>query len=293
MSNPNIINVIENADYDEAYDRVLPEAKALATEQLVAIRLDIPAAIITAVATIPRLVVVREYIDKLPLFNPAIVSNYTNYVLALASAQSRYLSAIAPADQSSGVLEAATERRDLYWGDAQTFVAHGLINPEALKEIKCLSGYKNVAFDLMSLVRVFKSAWPNLAGKTAFAFEELAETNNLAWRLVSIAAQRAQSPEDVAQCTEIRQRMFTLFASAHDQVRRATIFLRWDYGDADEIAPSLYAGRPNTVRKNGKTKPETEQPTTATATPAVESKNPAVAPNAKIGMPDSDPLMSA
>ncbi len=42
---------------------------------------------------------------------------------------------------------------------------------------------------------------------------------------------------------ERRKRAFSLFVNAYDQCRRAAAYLRWNEGDADELLPSLYAGR--------------------------------------------------
>lgn len=45
-----------------------------------------------------------------------------------------------------------------------------------------------------------------------------------------------------ADAIQIRQRLFTLFVTAWDQVRPALNFLRWN-DDVEDIAPSLYASR--------------------------------------------------
>jgi hypothetical protein len=47
----------------------------------------------------------------------------------------------------------------------------------------------------------------------------------------------------------LKQRTFTLLATRYDQVRRAMSFLRWNEGDFEELAPSLYIGRNNGGRK--------------------------------------------
>lgn len=62
---------------------------------------------------------------------------------------------------------------------------------------------------------------------------------------------REQGPESVAEVTADRQRAYTLFVTSHDQVRRAISYLRWEQGDVDDIAPSLFAGK-----KRRETEPE-------------------------------------
>jgi hypothetical protein len=71
---------------------------------------------------------------------------------------------------------------------------------------------------------------------------------------------------------------------AYDQVRRAVTFLRWNEGDADRIAPSLYSGRGNSNarKKTDATQPAAGEPATgapaATGTTATGSQSPPVAP---------------
>ena len=58
----------------------------------------------------------------------------------------------------------------------------------------------------------------------------------------------------VSVAAELRVRAFTLFVHAYSNARRAVTYLRWHEGDADSIAPSLYAGR-----SNGRMKPSEDQ----------------------------------
>ena len=119
------------------------------------------------------------------------------------------------------------------------------------------------------------------------------EANKLALKLVSAIAHREQSPEQRAGASDIRQRMFTLFSNSYEQVRRATIFPRWNEGDAEDIAPSLFAGRANSNIKKplAATPPVVGVPTTNAAVPAVAA--PAETNQVPIGMPGGNPLLNS
>lgn len=294
MSETNFVTTIEDADCDAAYEQAIPDALALPGDHLTAINIDIPTAIITVIGALPRLKACHMHAQQLPLFEFAAFEKLPGYALALASAQARYVSATTPPEQLPTLLAAATEKRDVFLADAQALVARGLLNAESLKEYKGMHGYRNVAFDLMGVVQLLKTAWPSIKGRTGLENEELVEANKLALRLVSALAHREQSPEQVAAASDMRQRIFTLFTQAYEQVRRAVMFLRWDHDDADSIAPSLYAGRPNS---NISRKSNAEQKPTATPIPvavAGESSPAAALPNAPkvpVGMPGSDPFM--
>ena len=41
---------------------------------------------------------------------------------------------------------------------------------------------------------------------------------------------------------ELRTRAFSLLVRAYSQAQRAITYLRWDHGDAQELAPSIYTG---------------------------------------------------
>jgi hypothetical protein len=105
-----------------------------------------------------------------------------------------------------------------------------------------------VIFDLGALTRGFKERLPELEGKTGISDQELQQANRLMLQLLGAVATRKRMPDEVLAATDIRQRMYTLFCNTYSQVRRAVCFLRYEEGDADEIAPSLYQGRVRSKR---------------------------------------------
>jgi hypothetical protein len=191
-------------------------------------------------------------------------------------------------------LAQATARRDILVADAKALIARGALNSDALDDLTGTHGYKNVAFDLSGLAQMFKAAWPTIQGKTGLQASELEQTDKLALRLAAALAHRENSAESVASATDVRQRIFTLFADTYDQIRRAIGYLRWDEGDVDNIVPSLYAGRTSsgTAKKNpGESKPTTEVAPTAPLTSAVSATTvTAAADKVPVGFPGSDPL---
>jgi hypothetical protein len=92
---------------------------------------------------------------------------------------------------------------------------------------------------------------------------ELDQAESIGEQLVNAVGTREQAPAVAAEVTQQRQRMFTLFLNSYDQVRRAVTYLRWNEGDIDTVAPSLYAGR--AARK----KPDEPAPAPTPPTPVV------------------------
>jgi hypothetical protein len=136
----------------------------------------------------------------------------------------------------------------LLLSDATALAKRGVLDAQKLRELKGGPGYKNIAFDLLTLVAMFRDKWSVLEGKTLIQPKELKDAQMLADRLISAVGEREQTPAQAIEA-ERRQRAFSLFVKAYDQARRAISYLRWEQGDVDSIAPSLYSGRGNVKRR--------------------------------------------
>lgn len=296
MTDNNVIISIDNMDDDAAYERVLPEAQALAADQLAPVNVDITSAFITVQGVAKRLPAMQQDLQTLAHLPADAVGQFQDYVLAVYSAQQRYSFATTPPEQLPALLDEATKWRDIFIADARTQVTRGQLSANAMKGLTGSHGYKNVAFDLGGLCQLFNANWSTLHDKTTITEDEVKTAHKLAFRLATAVAYREQSPEQIAAAADIRQRIFTLLYNAYDEIRRAVHFLRWHEGDADTIAPSLYAGRGNSnaAHKNG-SGANPSAPAAPTAPPAVAA--PAVtassAEKVPVGLPGSDPLMPA
>ena len=148
----------------------------------------------------------------------------------------------------------------------------------------------------------FRNNWDRIGTKTAITMAELDQAEEISRKLVAAVGAREQAPAVLAEVAVQRQRMFTLFVEAYDQVRRAISMLRWNEGDLETIAPSLYSGRGN-VRKRTDPQPSTPPATTASGTPTTPTlpgaplptpvaTAPANASPIAAGLPGSSPFMS-
>jgi hypothetical protein len=95
-------------------------------------------------------------------------------------------------------------------------------------------GYKNIAKDVLTRSNLLRVSWDSVSSNEAPKFD-ISNVDQLE-----------------TYATLERQQAYTQFVKTYDQVRRVVSFLRWDDGDADDIAPSLYAGR------SSKKKPEVD-----------------------------------
>jgi hypothetical protein len=144
---------------------------------------------------------------------------------------------------------------------------------------------------LVGLSSLLRHNWSSIENKTAITLSELDAAEELSDKLLTAVGAREQAPAVLAEVAQQRQRFFTLFVKAYDQVRRAVSYLRWSEDDLDAIAPSLYGNR--TRRKSAPEKPPTSPQTPTPAAPSsLAAASPLPSPAIAAGLPGSSPFMS-
>ena len=247
-------------DWEQAYESVKPELMALPREQLITIKLDIPAAVATAAGVIPEIADLRSQIQReLPSFEIERFDNLPKYAMAAGHAHSVVAVSAGPSNQLRAIYEEAGELRELLRSDAVALSKRGLINPASLSNIGGLLGFKNVYADLRNLVTVFRTNWSSVDGKCATTQEEVDRAAALSSALVQAVGLREQGPPEISELSEMRVRAFSMFVGTYQEVRRAVAYLRWNEGDVDSIIPSLYATRTRRTKKVESPEPEVEE----------------------------------
>jgi hypothetical protein len=289
MNNIVITNDNVNAEslFEESYNRLLPEYKALQADDLVQVNLEVVSAVATTFGVLPELNKHRDSIATyMPNHDLVQFGKLEDYAKGLSHANTLHYIATQPPDDLQLVYDEAVAVRERLLSDTNTLIARGYINAVTLKGMKGPVGYKNVATDLQILASNLKDNWATISGKCAIEMGELEHALKLAARILRVVGLREQSPAVIAAAADIRTRAFTQFVRAYDNARRAIIYLRWHEGDADIIAPSLYAGRSNGRKKaadaNDKPTPA-PAPTTAIPAPNAGTATPAQPSKASIG----------
>lgn len=239
-------------------------------------------------ARLPRLQGLREQIAaELPRFELGALDRLGTYALAAAHAYFLNQMAVATPAELAELAALAAERRAVLLADVNAFVAHGLLDGAPLAGLAGAVGYRNVAYDLLLLRNLLVEAWPRIADKTALSPAALEQDAATASRLLMAAGTKSVVPLEPSETARVRDQAFALFVQRYDQVRRAVAFVRWQEGDADDYAPSLYAGRAS--RKSDEP-PELDappatgvtggvmDPAAATAAPAAPATPAAAAP---------------
>ncbi len=270
-----------------AYQQLIDEIRAVPTSEVIPINIDIPTAVTTALGAMPEIRALRpRMVAEIPQFDMARFDKLEAYTLAAGHAHALFLAASAPTESIDELSTSATASRALLLSDASALANRGLLDGQRLKDLKGPSSLRNLAFDLFALAALLRDNWTKIEGKTALQPIELDKAETLADRLLTAVGLRELGPAIVAASAENRQKAFTLFVSAYDQARRAVSFIRWNEGDVDDIAPSLYAGRTTGRRAKSAPTPAPTGAPTARAAPAVEAST-----GGQPGLPTSDPFV--
>ncbi|WP_441288398.1 hypothetical protein ACSRUE_41605 [Sorangium sp. KYC3313] len=228
-----------------AFDRALPEIAALSPDRLVAINLDIPRAVSQVLGVLPGLLALRPAIaEQLQKHDLALLDRLETYALAAWHAHLMWLSSRAPESGVKPLLAEAVPLRENLLGDAEALARRGLLDAEAVAEIRAGQGHIDTANDLVALSALFNGSWAEIAGRTAATEEEVKRAGEIGPQLLaSLGVREHGAGPGPTEAADRRARAFALLVRAYDQSRRAVAYLRWDERDADTIAPSLYKGR--------------------------------------------------
>ena len=258
--------------FETPFNELLPRFQALEPDDIVAVNVDVPTAVATALGAQPKLLELTERLARaLPEFDLELVSKLDDYAFALSHAQTLYsmASASASAELLQLLSKEGTALRETLWTDARTLVLRQLIDGRQLREVKGRGGYRSLAVDLQILAQVFRDEGARVEGKCATSVAEINRAEQLAAALLSTAGLVKHGQTTAAAAADLRARAFTVFTRAYDQIRRAMVYLRWNDGDVDAVAPSLYRGRGG----HGKKKMETPEPVPPSPPPLARTQN--------------------
>ena len=221
----------------------MPATIAVRQDELIPVNLDVANAIATAVGALPKVMVFREEASHLPGFDVSHFDRLQVYIFALSHAHASVIAASAPLEPIADVNKRGIQLRDTMYLDAVALAHRGVIAGDRIAEFKTRVGYKNLARDLLGLHELFRANWDKVACRTGIQLSEINEAEQVGQQLMATVGAREQASGGVARAQAQRQRNFTLFSRAYNQVRRAISFLRWDHDDLEQICPSLFAGR--------------------------------------------------
>jgi hypothetical protein len=201
-------------------------------------------------------------------------------VVARATKQADVELSLASASKDlSPMEEALAAEHTLLFTDAQALANRKLLDPARLEATRSTLGYRTLIHNTLVLVGLMREQWATIADHTPTTEADLERTATKANAMLTALGERDQGSTRVP-ALEVRIRALSALVRHYDKIRRMVSFLRWEEGDADEIAPSLY------VRKASRRQQDDATDATPTDHPAI---TPATPSN---GAPPSSPFVT-
>lgn len=235
----------------EAFDALEAQIRAVPPERLVSVNVDPQAAASIAITAAPKIAGYRRTIaESLPKANLALIDDIMRRARATEQAEALFEVANAPKDGLAELVERATHMRSLLVSELTTLGRRGFFEASRLSELGTTRGSKGVGADLRRAVIMMREILPTLpTGGTLTTREELETAGKLAAAVLDTVAAREGAPARAAANALLRRQALTLLFEAYDEARRAITYIRWNDGDVNDIAPSLYGTRDGSGRR--------------------------------------------
>lgn len=264
----------------QAYQRMFAQLQAVDADELLPITLDVGSVYTLGTGALLKVAPYRAQIAELPEIKQELVANAEDLLLTLGHTQALFIAATAPVASVPELFAQLIKTREIMVADANALAKRDLVPEQKLRELRGPTGHSATSFDVLALCALLRANWANIEGKTALQLSDLEQAETLADRLLSAVGERSVSDEQASVASQQRQRAFTLFMRAYDELRRAVTYIRWHEGDADEITPSLYTTRNARRRRSDDAVTEAESP--AFSLPSATNGTPAAAAEAAV-----------
>ncbi len=228
----------------EAFARVRDELMALPAGEVGQVNADVVSVVLTALGAWsniePRLGAMRA---ALPLHDHAAIGRVHDYALALLHAQIASRGRAKGGGSFAALKAEAAGLRERLLLSAEGLAHFGLVDGVRVAAIRRGQGLIDLANDLSALSMLFQASWGAIADKTPVTRAEVERAEELGLRLLEAIGRRKvgnDGSKAPGPYEDERARAFRLLVRAYGQARRALAYLRWDEGDVDRLAPSLF-----------------------------------------------------
>lgn len=226
-----------------AWERTRDRREAIPAQEAPLMRLDLTTAVIAMRGAHERLLPMRERIvGEFASFDARNFDELPTYCAAATYANARYVSATTVGPEVAIVdVVANGEKQSAKMMRAYASLADaGLVSLEALAAIREGKGWRSLSERLHALVALGLARWEEIKKASILRDEDLALASSLGEAIVRHFARKSKT-KAASEAQIDRRRALTLAVRAYEEVRRAVQWVRWHEGDADELAPSLYA----------------------------------------------------
>ncbi|HEU4408596.1 MAG TPA: hypothetical protein VFS43_25265 [Polyangiaceae bacterium] len=230
-----------------AFARRRHEIKAMRpAAELRRVTVAIPAAVTIGLGAVPNIEAMMAEIRKeLPNYDHERAGRLREYALAAAHAHYRVALEAEGEARLRALLEEAAPLRERMLRAAELHAHYGELDPDVVASIRRGTGHLDTANDLGQLAPLFRRAGDKLAGRTPVTEADIERAAALSDELLEALGQRRVGTDGASlpsEAEEDRIKAFWLYHGVYEESRRATAYVRWYEGDADQLVPSLFQG---------------------------------------------------
>ena len=232
----------------EALASAKAKAAAIPEEKLLPVRVDITEAAFGVMGSMPAIETKRESIlaifgdegrQTLDAVLPAV-----NLVL---EANAEHTAATDPGLEAEAL--ELFQKRVFLLSIVNAAIARRVCDGRILTKLMGGQSYVALAHDIMVLIRFLTGLLPKL-GDVKLSSAELRTLQLEAQAFGGKVGQRDRARANASVTGMERSRAYTHFVRSYDQARKLVNFVRWHFGDAEQIAPSIFAGRARQANPN-------------------------------------------
>jgi hypothetical protein len=243
---------IDESELTKAFEKMLPALRAMPAERVQKPRVSLQAAGGLILGTYPLLSPHLAALRALPNTSAVAVDELRDRALAMMRADADYRSTLENESEIAPLLARAADVRRQMLQACDYVSALGKLPASFAESVREGSGNQEIASDLGVLGRLFDRDWATFEPHTPSIKPLVAEAIDLSTRL-SAALGRNRADGQQSEAAQLRDRAYTHFLEAYDEVRTGLLYLRSKQGDIDAILPSVFANR-----RAAKTKTESE-----------------------------------
>ena len=237
-----------------AYELLLPKLRAIPADRVVKPKVDLQAAAGLVIAALPKLAPYKAALGALPNTSKELVDELEDRAYAMVRAITDARAVLKETLPLPALLERGEIVRTLLLASADILVVYGDIPASFVADVRANSGHLDLASDLLVLGRMLTREWAKAENRTPAKKELVEEALRLGEQLTIALGNKAQ-PGEASEVVQLRDRAYTLFLEAYNEVRTGLAYLRAKEGDAEKTFPSVFAGN-----RRGSRGGEEEQP---------------------------------
>jgi hypothetical protein len=227
-------------DAVRAFDRQRWRRDALERAEVSWPNLEIAAMVGTALAAERRIAALLPEMEGLPGFDARDVRDLRDIALAAAHAHAVFVRVRSPA---KALFARGRKLFRTIAAQASALAGLGLLDGHRVAAARRGKSNEALAKGLIAVSDQMLAHWPAIAHAASIGRPLLEDAYALGHELIERLPAGSALDRDGESPGDVRARAFTVLVRAYAQARRAVMFLRWDHGDADAIAPSLYRSR--------------------------------------------------